>query len=142
MLPVFYGVNMKPIKLKKNQIEIPFVDEEGETVLTLHFDKTDKNIDRFFKAKDEVFGLDKEIGDTAEYSDSIEIVKKSYDAILGEGTFEKVYKINPSMPICLSYLLDIADGILENLMQDMRTEKINKYIKGTPESVFNSISDK
>jgi len=25
-------------------------------------------------------------------------------------------------------------------MQDMRTEKINKYIKGTPESVFNPIS--
>lgn len=131
---------MKPIKLKKNQIEIPFVDEEGKTLLTLHFDKTDKNIERFFKAKDDVLNAD--ITEKEDYADSIELVKRSYTAILGEGTFEQVYEINPSMTICLSYLLDIADGILENLMQDMRTDKINKYLKGTPESVFNPISDK
>ena len=60
------------------------------------------------------------------------MVKKAYEAILGEGSFDKIYEINPSITIMTGYLAQITEGILIEILDDMKMDAFNKYVKGVP----------
>lgn len=118
------------IKLKSNKIDIPFVNDEGETLLTLYFDKTDENYKKIMDLRETIYDLQKETTDAdKDIEDTKAYVKRIFDTILGDGSFDKVYEINPSVTTITSYTFNIVDGILEDMTRDMRSDVLNKYLK-------------
>jgi len=123
---------MRPIEIKENVIEIPFRDKDGKIIEILYFRKSDDNIKKFMDAKDEISELRLKIDNTNDLEDAREMVKKAYEAILGEGSFDKVYAINPATTIMVGYLAQITEGILMEIFDDMKMDALNKYVKGVP----------
>ena len=105
---------MKTILIQTNKIEIPFNDSEGNTLLTLYFDKSDKNIQRFYDQYEEIQKLSAEMTEN-NVDEAKDYLKQVFDAILGEGSFDKVYDINPSIIVVAAYLLQIVEGIYQEL---------------------------
>lgn len=105
---------MKTILIQTNKIEIPFNDKDGKTVLTLYFDKSDKNIQRFYDQYEEIQKLSAEMTEN-NVDEAKDYLKQVFDAILGEGSFDKVYDINPSIIVVAAYLLQIVEGIYQEL---------------------------
>ena len=61
-----------------------------------------------------------------------DVVKRGYEFILGEGSFEKVYELSPSILILMKYYEQIVTGIREELKKmglnpDVQ-EKARKYL--------------
>lgn len=122
---------MKAIQLVTNTIEIPF-EKDGEVLFTLYFDRTDENKKRLRKAfkklegKTEVFEKKGE-EDTA-LDEGISFVKDVANKLLGEGSFEKMYEINPSFEIVAKYLYLIMIGIKEEFeVEDLKAVE-SKYL--------------
>lgn len=105
---------MKTILIQTNKIEIPFNDKDGNTVLTLYFDKSDKNIQRFYDQYEEIQKLSAEMTEN-NVDEAKDFLKRVFDAVLGEGAFGKVYDINPSIIVVAAYLLQIVEGIYQEL---------------------------
>lgn len=126
---------MKVIKLRKNLIDIPFENENGETILLLHFDRTDDNVKRLYESfetlqkKLAAFEAIEKEGKDPDFDEQKKFVKETCDSILGAGAFDKIYKLNPSVIIVASYLYQIAIGIKEELEEeDLKTVE-SKYLK-------------
>lgn len=121
---------MRPIKIVENVIEIPF-EKDGKVVETLYFDKSDDAMQRMLKQGEKVTSSAK-IADT-EDQDQIErtrvVLKEAYDDIFGEGSFDKIYKINPSVAIMTNYLVEIMNGIFAEMMESMTTQTLSNYLK-------------
>ena len=123
---------MKAIQLKKTVFEIPFNDEEGNEVLKLEFDRSDENIKRLYSSTD---GIEKklEVFEKSNNDDDFEgattIVKEMVDSILSEGSFDKLYKLNPSLQIVITYFYQIVIGIKEELVSEDIKAVVNKYLK-------------
>lgn len=120
---------MEAIQLRKTSIEIPFVDEKGNVTLTLHFDKSDDSINRLFSMSDELEKLSKKLEKNASLDDAKEFVKITYDKLFGEGTFEKVYELSHSTINSVIYLLQISQGIQDELEQEEIQNLAKKYKK-------------
>lgn len=126
---------MKPILLKSNKIEIPFQDANGNVVLTLWFDKGDEPLKRiekeFEKLKEtEEFLESKEpvsVDDTFEKAK--QSIKQAADSLFGDGAFEKLYELNPSVNIVAHYIYQIAIGIKEELESETLKDVEQKYLK-------------
>ena len=125
---------MKPILLKKNQIEIPFQDSDGNTVLTLWFDKGDESLKLINKEMKALGDIGKELeGKDIPIEDDLEeankIAKKAADSLFGEGSYEKLYELNPSIFVVMNYIFQIAIGIKEELESETLKDVENKYLK-------------
>lgn len=122
---------MAVIKLQSNFIEFPFENEKGEVVLTLKFDKSDENFKQLEKTYDE---LNKKMGKINEQEESEveqgkEILKEAVDQIFGEGSFDKMYQLSPSILLVFKYLVQMVEGIYQEINIDKDTELLKKYLK-------------
>lgn len=122
---------MKAIQLRRNTLDIPFLNESGEAVLTLHFDRSDENIEKFRetfpkleKKIEEVEKSDKEIS----IEETRDFLKETTDSFLGIGSFDALYQLNPSTNIVTLYLYQIAVGIKEELEAEDLKAVEKKYL--------------
>lgn len=108
---------MKAIQLRKTTIDIPFMDGEKE-LFTLHFDRSDKNIERLYNDYDELIKNTESITEETPLEEVKPFVKDFTDSILGEGSFDKLYEISPSLQIVMIYIMQITIGIKEEVEQE------------------------
>lgn len=104
---------MKAIQIKTNNIEIPFVDKDGNTALVLYFDKTDENIQRFYDEMPEIGKMQETENHNLESNKKH--LERLFDVLLGEGAFKQVYELNPSLMVLMAYFVQIVDGIVNEL---------------------------
>jgi len=116
------------IKIEKKQTEIPI--EIGD--LKFAFDVTDESIKNFrenaIKIQMELEGLENKEDENLELSK--DILRKGFDLMLGEGAFEKIYQMTPSIPYLLNYFIQLVDGLTEEI-NDIGAiqERANKYLR-------------
>lgn len=122
---------MKPIQLRKNTIDIPFINVDGTEAFTLHFEKTDANIKRIENTEKELKVLAKEIEGKGEsdLEDVKKFLKKTIDSILGDGSFQQLYNVNPFVATITTYFYQLAIGIKEELEQEDLQAVESKYLK-------------
>ncbi|WP_152657608.1 DUF6673 family protein [Oceanobacillus sp. CFH 90083] len=62
-----------------------------------------------------------------------EALRKGYDVVLGEGSFDKVYQETPSIVYCMHYYSQLAEGLENELKErgfsDSAQEKAQKYLQ-------------
>lgn len=122
---------MAVIKLQSNFIEFPFEDSDGNTVLTLKFDKSDDNIKKLEKSieqfeKEEKKLLNKE---NPKFEDGKKVFKKSVDSVFGEGSYEAMYAISPSTFTIKTYFTQMVEGIFNEINNDNAQQKLDKYLR-------------
>lgn len=113
------------IKIQTQQTGIPI--EIGPLKFT--FDTSDENIKKFFKKAAELEKLENK-ENIIDLDSLKEDIKLGFDVILGEGAFEQIYNLTPSVIACRTYLEQIAEGIVEELQKRnaAKTEKYNHYL--------------
>lgn len=109
---------MKPIQIKKTTIDIPFVDDEGNELLMLQFDRSDENIERFYNDYDDLMDKIQNAKEDAKISEVRPLLKDITDAVLSEGAFDNLYKLSPSSHIVTIYIAQIFIGIKEELEKE------------------------
>lgn len=103
--------------------------------LKFEFDVSDESVKKF---REDATKVQKELTNiTVEDEDkALEltkgVLKRGYDLILGEGAFEKVYNLSPSVLITMKYLEQIVEGIAAELkalgFEPSAQEKAKKYL--------------
>lgn len=122
---------MKPIQIRKTTIDIPFTDKEGNEVLTLYFDRSDESVKRLYEAFDDIQEqADKLQASNEQDSEKIkDFLQETIDILLGEGSFEEMYQLSPSLLVVATYFAQIAIGIKEELEQEDIQAIENQYLK-------------
>ncbi|MGL4697131.1 hypothetical protein [Enterococcus larvae] len=120
---------MVKIELLDTRIEIPFEDKEGNVVETLYFDRSDDSLQKLEKSIGVVEKKMKELEESESgWDTSKTFVKEAIDTVFGEGSFEKLYKISPSIQIIMHYFLQMAIGIRKQIADEQSEEKLKKYL--------------
>lgn len=118
------------IKIQTKKTSIPV--ELGD--LKFGFDVTDESIKKFrenaIEIQKELAVLD--INDDNALDVTKDILKRGYDLILGDGAFDKVYEMSPSVVIVMDYFVQIIEGIGSELKKmgfnPSAQEKARKYL--------------
>src|SRR5690606_40514996 len=116
----------------KIQTQTPVIPIEiGD--LTINFEYTDENIKRLYDHHDK---MQKEIEKikSDDLESAKEILRKSFDFLLGEGTFEKIYAISQSIIIVRVYYCQIVESLFEEITKkegNTAHQKIEKNLKET-----------
>ena len=121
------------IKIQTKKPEIPV--EIGELKFT--FDVSDESIQNF---REEALRIQKEFNDIGPDIDDEKaleqakvVLKKGFYMMLGEGAFEKIYELSPSVMICAQYFAQIVQGIEDELKNmgfpESQQEVAQKYIR-------------
>lgn len=122
------------LTIQQNTIPIEFENPEtGEVALTLYFDKSDESIEKMYKQDEVIKQLNNELEDKqneGDMEDTKKIVRECFDSVLGEGSFEKVYDLNPSCLIILQYYLAAVVHIRQELDDFEGAKSLQKYING------------
>lgn len=67
------------------------------------------------------------------------ILKKGFDFLFEEGTFDRIYKISPSVVVCVEYLDLMVGAVLKELenrgITNKPNPKINKYLNKTTNKI-------
>lgn len=108
---------MKAIQLRKTTIDIPFKDGDKE-LFTLHFDCSDKNIERLYKDYEELIKTTENMTEETTVEEAKPFVKGFTDSILGEGSFDKLFELSPRLKIVMIYIVQIVIGIKEEVEQE------------------------
>ena len=114
------------IKIEKKQTEIPI--EIGD--LKFAFDVTDESIQRF---RENAIKIQQELETIDDEEENMEnakaILGKGFDVILGDGAFEKVYQMTPSIPYLLNYFIQLVNGLSDELSAlGAIEERAQKYL--------------
>jgi len=119
---------MKPIKARPTIIDIPFVDDNNNALFTLHFDRSDENVNEFYDKMSVMEEKIKKLEENPEIEfDEKGFVKDIADSFLGNGAFEKIYSINNSTFSTAKYLFQIAVGIKEEFEEEDKKAVFDKY---------------
>jgi len=121
---------MAVIKLQSTFIEFPFQNAEGEEVLNLKFDKSDKNLKKLSVTVKELKKKTEELKekDTLSEKEVKQFIKDSVDTIFGQGSFDAMYQLSPSLVIVTDYFFQMAEGVFEECNEDKYKEKMEKYL--------------
>lgn len=118
---------MAAIKIQTETSVIPVIIGD----LELGFEVTDENIQKLHNLSDKVQAEIEEVK-TEDIEGAKEILKKTFDFLLGEGTFDNIYKVSPSVIIVTRYLYTIIekleDAVLEKAGKTSH-DKIQKYLQ-------------
>ena len=120
------------IKIQTEKPEIPV--EIGN--LRFSFDVSDESIKKFredaLKIQKELENIESIDNDKEALEAAKNVLHRGYSIILGDGSFEKIYELSPSVIICMKYLEQIVVGIEEELRNkgysQTQKEKAQKYI--------------
>lgn len=125
---------MAVIRIKKNYIPIPFENEDGEIEFELRFSMTDESIERLYSQAEEIDKLVNEVEEASEQDNkdsAKEVLQKAIDAILGEGSYEKLYGHSQSLIITVEYYAEIiyllVDELKKSKMKDLEKELAEEY---------------
>lgn len=123
---------MLKINIKKDYIPIPFINDNGEEEFELRFYKTDENIQRIMDYNDELEERKKEEDEDEEPSLEEQKArdKKTIDATLGEGSFDKMYSLSDSLMNVREYYVEICIGLLKELGHEQTGKALEKYRRG------------
>lgn len=118
------------IKIQTQQTFIPI--ELGE--LEFKFDLTDESISNFRK---EAVKVQKELEKLSDDEDAHEqaknILNRGFDLMLGEGSFEQIYNLTPSVLVLIDYFAAVITGISDEIDKRGHTvsqrDKVEKYLK-------------
>ena len=119
---------MAKIQLKKNYISIPFEDN-GETILELKFYITDDSLLELQKRIDNL-AVEYNKTDKNELKQNEKMkseTKDAYEFIFGEGTYEELYKLNPSSVVLTYYLFEITNIIMDEMSKLIDSSQLDKY---------------
>lgn len=122
------------IKINTQTTEIPVVFGN----LEFTFNVSDESIKNF---REKALKVQKELESLAENENdddkvlekAKEVLKRGFDLMLGEGAFEKIYELSPSVMICAQYFVQLAEGLEQELqkrgLSKTQEELAEKYIK-------------
>lgn len=119
----------------KIQTEKPVIPIEiGK--LKFEFDISDESIKSFreeaLKAEKEFHSISVNEEDEKALEQARNVLKRAYDLFFGEGAFEKIYELSPSVMICMNYFVQIVEGIESELnkrgLSQSAQEKAKKYL--------------
>lgn len=123
------------IKIQTEKPTIPV--EIGK--LRFEFDVSDESIKNFYEKSFETFKeietieVDEDEEEEVIFEKAKDILKKSFDLMLGEGAFVQIYELSPSIFILTNYYKQLYEGISEELEKmgftESQVEKAKKYIK-------------
>lgn len=121
------------IKIQTEKPVIPI--EIGK--LKFEFDVSDESVKKFrengTKIQKELESIEIDEDDDKALEQSKDVLKRGFELMLGEGAFEAIYKVSPSVVIVMNYLGQIAEGIEQELgnmgFSQSQQEKAQKYLK-------------
>lgn len=123
------------IKIQTEKPTIPV--EIGK--LRFEFDVSDESIKNFYEKSFETFKeietieVDEDEEEEVIFEKAKDILKKSFDLMLGEGAFVQIYELSPSIFILTNYYKQLYEGISKELekmgFNESQVEKAKKYIK-------------
>jgi len=119
------------IKIRTQQTYIPI--QLGD--LELKFDVSDESIANFRKeairVQKELENMSVKDGEEAQ-KQAKEVLKRGFNLMFSDGTFEQVYNISPSTIVVMDYFAAITDGISEELnkrgFRESQKDKAKKYL--------------
>lgn len=115
---------MSVIKIDIKDTKIPFLIGP----LEFSVDVSDHSLERLQAISEEMEEKFKEPIVTIEQGRAI--LAESFDKLLGDGAFEKIYEICPSVIKCQDILWDVFDGIKGNLVKGKtQPELAEAYLK-------------
>lgn len=120
---------MAQIKLKKNYINLDLVDENNNVVEVIKFNKTDENIDKFWNKYKDVSPIEADEIEKQGLEGAKNYLKEIMDDLFEEGTFDRLYKINPSILILSAYFVEFTIAIRNELEEESRADITAKYLK-------------
>lgn len=106
--------------------------------LEFTFDFSDEEIlklrDEALKVQQAFHSISPEEDDEKALKQGKDALKQGFDFLLGEGAFEKIYELSPSVMICFQYFVQLVEGLEEEL-QNMgyvptQQELAKKYLAG------------
>lgn len=121
--------NIRTIKIQTDVPEIPI--EIGK--LKYSFSLSDENIAKFREKSLEVrTKLEKMSEDTVDDDNAIEVAKDAlrtgYDAILGDGAFDDIYKQTKSVTYLMQYFVQLSQGVSAVLSEmGIADPALNRY---------------
>lgn len=115
------------IKIQEKKPEIPV--EIGP--LKFAFVVTDESVLQFRKNAAEIQQELEEVeqieGDDGEALEQAKgVLRRGFDLILGEGAFEKIYEMTPSIPYLMNYFVQLGEGLHKELQDLGAYESIQK----------------
>ena len=121
------------IKIQTEKTEIPV--EIGN--LKFSFDVSDESIKKFrreaLEVQKEFHSISVSKNDDEALEQAKGALKRGFDFMLGEGAFEKIYDLSPSVIACMNYFVQLQEGIEQELKErgypQNKIEKAKKYIR-------------
>ncbi|GEN30232.1 hypothetical protein HNQ35_000065 [Cerasibacillus quisquiliarum] len=112
------------IKIQTQTHVIPI--EIGD--VKLEFDMSDENIKRLFDSENEIMKKISEV-DSNDFDAQKKAIKEIIDATLGDGSFDKLYNLSPSVFIVVEYFMQIAQGLKEEINKRLGNDNLSKAQK-------------
>lgn len=117
------------IKIQTQKTGIPVVIGE----LEFTFETSDQSVKNF---RQNAIDIQKElneikIDDEENWLEtSKDVLRRGYDLLLGDGAFEKVYEVTPSVMVTMQYLTQIVEGLTNelNALGYNNADKVKKYL--------------
>lgn len=94
----------------------------------LEFDMSDENIKRLFDSENEIMKKISEV-DSNDFDAQKKAIKEIIDAMLGDGSFDKLYNLSPSVFIVVEYFMQIAQGLKEEINKRLGNDNLSKAQK-------------
>lgn len=116
------------IKIEEKKPEIPV--EIGP--LKFSFPVTDESILKFRK---DVTEIQRELekveqieGDDENAVEQVkDVLRRGFDLVLGDGAFEKLYDMTPSVPYLMNYFVQLGEGLHEELQSLGAYQSVEKH---------------
>ena len=94
----------------------------------LEFDMSDENIKKLFNSEHDIMKMIDEV-DKNDFDAQKKAIKEIIDALLGDGSFDKLYDLSPSIFIVVEYFMQIAQGLKEEINKRLGNDNLSKAQK-------------
>lgn len=106
--------------------------------LNFEFSVSDESVKKFrsdaAKIQKELESVNVSDDDEKALEQAKDVLRRGFDLMLGNGAFEKIYDLSPSIVICIKYLAQIGEAIAGELEKmgftESQQEKAKKYLAG------------
>lgn len=114
----------------KIQTQTPYIPiEVGE--LKLKFDMTDDNIKCLYDSEKQFQEKLNSVED-GDFEGQKKAIKTAVDFLLGDGAFDKLYSVTPSLVVVVEYFVQISIGLKEEIEKrtgQTQQAKVQKYLQ-------------
>src|SRR5699024_7566896 len=89
---------------------------------------SDENLEKLFNSESDIMEKIEQV-DSDDFEAQKKAISEIVDAMLGDGSFGKLYKISPSIFIVVEYFMQIAEGLKEEVNKRLGKDNISKAQK-------------